>query len=161
MRRPVEPSTRLTVASADRTYVDPSALRCLYLHDARSRAFCAWRGRLRGALPISRHGYAELVNAIALGAFRRDVAPDVAAGALADLDDDLAAGRLRLADLAWRRALEAAAALSRRYTPSLGTRTLDVLHVACAQTLGLTTFVTYDERQAALAKTVGLRLLRP
>jgi len=65
------------------------------------------------------------VNAIALGAFRRDVATDVAAGALADLDDDLAAGRLRLTDLAWRRALDAAAALSRRYTSSLGTRTLD------------------------------------
>jgi len=85
-----------TLANADRTYVDPSALRCLYLHDERSRAFCAWRRRLRGSLPITRHGYAELVNAIALAAFRSDVMREVAAGATADLDADLTAGRLRL-----------------------------------------------------------------
>jgi len=59
------------VANADRIYVDPRALRCLYLHDERSRAFCAWRRRLRGSLPITRHGYAELVNAIALFPHRR------------------------------------------------------------------------------------------
>ena len=149
------------MATADRTYVDPSALRCLYLHDTRSRGFCAWRGRLRGALPITRHGYADLVNAINLGAFRGDITRTIADAAVADLDDDLAARRLLLADLAWRRALDTAAALSRRYTSSMGTRTLDVLHVACAQTLGVATFVTYDERQAALAKAVGLRLLQP
>ena len=149
------------MANADRTYVDPSALRSLYLHDDRSRTFCAWRGRLRGALPITRHGYAELVNAIALGAFRRDITASMAAAAVADVNDDLAARRLVLVDLAWRRALDAAAVLSLRHTPALGTRTLDVLHVACAQTLGLTTFVTYDDRQAALAKAVGLRVARP
>src|SRR5262245_27167972 len=58
-------STRPTVANAERTYVDPSALRSLYLHDDRSRRVCAWRARLRGSLPITRHGYGELVNSIA------------------------------------------------------------------------------------------------
>ena len=149
------------MANADRTYVDPSALRCLYLHDERSRAFCAWRRRLRGSLPITRHGYAELVNAIALAAFRSDVTREVAEGATADLDADLAAGRLRLVDLAWRRALDTAADLSRRHTPSLGTRSLDVLHVASALTLGMAVLVTYDERQGKLARAVRLRLLQP
>jgi predicted nucleic acid-binding protein len=149
------------VANAERTYVDPSALRCLYLHDDRSRGFCAWRRRLRGALPITRYGYAELVNAIALAAFRGDVTREIAEGATADLDTDLGAGRLRLADLAWRRALDAAAQLSRRHTPALGTRSLDVLHVACALTLEMGVFITYDARQAKLATAVGLRLLRP
>ena len=149
------------MANADRTYVDPSALRCLYLHDDRSRGFCAWRRRLRGALPITRYGYSELVNAIALAAFRGDVTREVAEGATADLDADLGAGRLRLAELAWRRALDAAAQLSRRHTPAIGTRSLDVLHVACALTLGMGVFITYDVRQAKLATAVGLRLLRP
>ena len=145
------------MANADRIYVDPSALRCLYLHDERSRAFCAWRRRLRGSLPISQHGYAELVNAIALAAFRSDVPREVADGATADL----VAGRLRLVDLAWRRALDAAADLSRRHTPLLGTRSLDVLHVASALTLGMTGLVTYEDRQAKLVKAVKLRLLQP
>ena len=145
------------MANADRIYVDPRALRCLYLHDERSRAFCAWRRRLRGSLPITRHGYAELVNAIALAAFRSDVPREVADGATADL----VAGRLRLVDLAWRRALDTAADLSRRHTPLLGTRSLDVLHVASALTLGMTGLVTYEDRQAKLVKAVKLRLLQP
>ena len=145
------------MANADRIYVDPRALRCLYLHDERSRAFCAWRRRLRGSLPISQHGYAELVNAIALAAFRSDVPREVADGATADL----VAGRLRLVDLAWRRALDTAADLSRRHTPLLGTRSLDVLHVASALTLGMTGLVTYEDRQAKLVKAVKLRLLQP
>ena len=37
-----------------------------------------------------------------------------------------------LVDLLWRRALKHAAELSREHTPKLGTRTLDVLHVATA-----------------------------
>jgi predicted nucleic acid-binding protein len=51
--------------------------------------------------------------------------------------------------------------LSDRHTPRLGTRSLDVLHVATAVTLGMKQFVTYDERQRALAKIVGLKLLAP
>ena len=149
------------MANADCIYVDPSALRCLYLHDERSRAFCAWRRRLRGSLPITRHGYAELVNAIARAAFRTDVPREVADGATADLDADLVARRLRLVDLAWRRALDTAADLSRRHTPLLGTRSLDVLHVASALTLAMTGLVTYEDRQAKLVKAVKLRLLQP
>jgi len=51
--------------------------------------------------------------------------------------------------------------LSRQHTPILGTRTLDVLHVASAQILGMRSFATYDERQSALAKAVGFRVVRP
>ena len=149
------------MASADETYVDPSALRRLYVHDDRSRAFCAWRGRLGGSLPITLHGRAEIVNSIALAVFRGDILPEAGEGALAGLESDLSEGRLHIADLLWRKALERAAELSRRYTPKLGTRTLDVLHVASALVLGCRTFVTYDDRQAALATAVKLHVRRP
>ncbi len=149
------------MASADRTYVDPSALRRLYVHDPRSRAFCAWVARLRGPLPLTLHGKAEVVNSIELAVFRRDITAAIAEGALADMASDLREGRLALVDVPWRRTFERAAELSRAYTPSLGTRTLDVLHVASALELGSRVFVTYDERQAALAKLVSLRVARP
>jgi hypothetical protein len=87
------------VASADKTDVDPSALRRLYVHDPRSRAFCAWIGRTRGALPLTLHGKAEIVNSIELAVFRRDITSAIAAGALADLASDLTEGRLALADV--------------------------------------------------------------
>ncbi len=152
---------RPSVASAERTYVDPSALRRIYIHDNRSRGFCTWRARLRGTLPLTRHGRVELVNSICLAVFRADINRAEGEAALADLEADLEEGRLWLADVPWRHALDRAGDLSRLHTPVLGTRTLDVLHVASALVLESRSFVTYDERQAALAKAVGLRVVRP
>jgi predicted nucleic acid-binding protein len=149
------------VATADEIYVDPSALRSVYIHDTRSRAFCAWRSRIRSGLPLTLFGRAELANSVALAVFRGDITVAAGDGALTDLEDDLARGRLYLADLLWRQALDKAVELSRVQTPLLGTRALDVLHVASAQTLGCRRFVTYDQRQAKLAKAVGLRVLGP
>ncbi len=142
-------------------YIDPSALRSLYLHDSRSFAMARWRQRHRGALPVTHFGRAELMNAFALALFRRDIGEDNMVGAMRDLEDDFAAGRLMRPDLPWRRVLDRAADLSSVHTPRLGTRALDVLHVACALELGCRGLVTYDGRQATLARALGLRVSSP
>ena len=149
------------MASAERAYVDPSALRSLYVHDDRSARFCAWRTRTPGALPITRFGRAEMVTSVSLAVHRQLLAAEDARAARDDLNADIRAGRLSLADALWRRTLDLAADLSERHTARLGTRSLDVLHVATAITLGLKQFVTYDERQGALAKAVGMKVLAP
>jgi predicted nucleic acid-binding protein len=41
-------------------------------------------------------------------------------------------------------------------TGKLGCRTLDILHVACALQLKVKNFVSFDQRQVALAKVAGL-----
>lgn len=148
------------MTTAESTYVDPSALRSLYVHDHRSRVFCAWRKR-QGPLALTFFARAELVNGIALAIFRRDLTADAGEAALADVDADLQAGRLFTVDLLWRRALDRAVELGRKHTARLGTRSLDVLHVASALVLGFRRFVTYDERQSALARAAKLRVLRP
>lgn len=56
---------------------------------------------------------------------------------------------------AWQTAIR----LSRQYTAKLGTRTLDVLHVAFAMSLQPDVFFTFDKRQWKLAKAAGLRVL--
>jgi predicted nucleic acid-binding protein len=56
---------------------------------------------------------------------------------------------------AWEQALK----LTRRHSATLGTRMLDVLHVACALVFKPDVFFTFDERQSKLAKAVGLRVL--
>lgn len=86
------------MANADRTYVDPSAFRKLYVHEAHSRAFCVWAARVRGTLFLTLHGKTEIVNSIQLAVFRRALPRQVAEGAVADLDSDLAEGRIVLAD---------------------------------------------------------------
>jgi uncharacterized protein len=149
------------VATAERTYVDPSALRCLYVHDDRSAGFCAWRRRIGGSLPVSRFGSVEIVNSIRLAVHRGDIDGESARAALDHFDGDVRDGALTLVDMLWRRTLDLARDLSTRHSSTLGTRTLDVLHVATAMTLEHRLFVSYDDRQAALAKKVGLRCIAP
>ncbi len=55
-------------------------------------------------------------------------------------------------DSAWDKAI----LLAHRYCGSLGVRTLDTLHMACALELKAERFWTFDERQAKLAEAVGL-----
>ncbi|MGC9450792.1 MAG: hypothetical protein ACP5I4_05030 [Oceanipulchritudo sp.] len=43
-------------------------------------------------------------------------------------------------------------------TGQLGCRTLDILHVACAVQLKVNEFVSFDQRQVALAKVAGLNV---
>ena len=147
------------MATADQVYADPSALLKLYLHEPESRVMAAWRARHSGALAVTHHGRVELTNGLALAAHRGLVSDEVFQHALAALDDDFSSGRYRQADLLWRATLNRTALLSRRHSRALGTRTLDVLHVASALELGLRQFLTFDLRQQALAHTAGLKLV--
>ncbi len=150
-----------TAASAENVYVDPSALLKLYLHEPESRAMTAWRARLRGPLAVTLFGRVELVNAVGLAANRGIISKTAHRAALAALDDDFAQGRCVMTDLLWRTALRCADEISRERTPALGTRSLDVLHVASALTLKRRYFLTFDQRQRKLALAVGLNLVAP
>ena len=47
------------------------------------------------------------------------------------------------------------------HTPTIGCRTLDVLHVAAAKLTGTTEFCTFDTRQFTLAGQIGLAAVTP
>jgi predicted nucleic acid-binding protein len=145
--------------TADQVYVDPSALTRLYFDQSGSREMVGWRRKIEGALPVTHHGRAEIVNAIALALFRGALTAKDAARAWGWMDTDFAEGHLVQADILWRAALNRASELSRSFTPTVGARSLDVLHVACAIEMGLHYFVSFDTRQKALAKAAGLKLL--
>jgi hypothetical protein len=149
------------VASAERTYVDPSALLKFYVHEAESAAMSAWRARTPGSLPMSEHGRFEIVNGICLAAFRGAISAEAMHDALASFDEDLAEGRYVHADVLWRATLRRAGDISRTHTAATGCRSLDVLHVAAALELGRREFVTFDQRQRQLAHVVGLKVTTP
>ena len=98
---------------------------------------------------------------MACAVFRKDISVAQFAAATADLDGDLKSERIMMVDLLWRAAIDRSMQLSRKHTPELGSRMLDVLHVASALELGAKTIVTYDERQIELAKCAGLRIISP
>lgn len=144
------------MANAERIYADPSALLKLYVHEPESAAMSRWRGRLRGALPLTEHGRVEIVNGICLAAFRKAISTDAMSDALASFDEDLREDRYLHADVLWRATLRRAGDLSRIHTPRMGCRSLDALHVATALQLGLRRFLTFDRRQQMLARVAGL-----
>ena len=149
------------MATANTVYADPSALLKLYLHEPESYQMSAWRAKIRGPLSVTHHGRVELVNGIALAAHRKLIDERAFNAALAALDDDFEQGRYLQADLLWRATLKRAAELSREHSRNLGTRSLDVLHVASALELEFRSFVSFDTRQQNLVRVVGLKLLVP
>lgn len=149
------------MATAEHVYADPSALLRLYLHEPQSRAMATWRKRIAGPLAVTAHGRVEMINGLALATHRGYLSATALAAALAALDDDFEQGRYAPGDLLWRAVLKRAADLSRQQTPKLGTRSLEVLHVASALELGMKRFVTFDERQGRLAAAAGLKVVVP
>jgi predicted nucleic acid-binding protein len=141
-----------TVASAETTYADASALLKLYIHQPESARMSAWRARTKGALAVTHHGRVEIINGICLATFRRYISVE----AMTDALEDFVEGRYIQADLLWRACLKRAGDISRKHTPTIGCRSLDVLHVASALELQLKDFLTFDRRQQKLARAVGL-----
>jgi len=77
--------------------------------------------------------------------------------ALSRLSQYLKRGAFTEVALDMESALERARQLSRTHTDRLGVRAIDLLHVACALLLQSEVFLTFDERQFALAKAERLQ----
>lgn len=137
-------------------YADTSFLISLYLPDANSPA--AQREIRELKVPVAwtpLHGL-EAGNAVRLAVFRKEISPAECDAVLHDLAEDQRAGALHVVTPIWDRVFEEAGQLSRGFTASVGIRSLDLLHVAVAKTLGLDRFLTFDRRQRELARKAGL-----
>lgn len=139
-------------------YADTSFLVSYDIADANStRAEAVFRS-LANPLVFTGLHRLEIRNAIALSRFRNLITPTEAQRALADLQRDLRARLLVATGVNWRPILRPASLLAEQHTPRIGSRSLDVLHVAAAKRLGATTFFSFDSRQRALAQAVGLEV---
>jgi len=49
--------------------------------------------------------------------------------------------------------------LSKNYTKTIGSGSLDVLHVASALSMGADRFFTFDEKQSRLASAAGVKIV--
>jgi predicted nucleic acid-binding protein len=137
-------------------YADTGFLISLYGQDSHSAT--AWLlAQNQPTFLLTSLGEAEFVNALELQIFRKEWTRSQAHAIHDNFLQHQAAAIIRGEPFpaeAWARAV----ILSRRHGAVLGTRTLDVLHVACALILKPDVFLTFDKRQSQLAKAEGLRV---
>jgi predicted nucleic acid-binding protein len=98
----------------------------------------------------------EVRTAIRLKAFRKEITAAEMQASLDAFEEDLRSRRWKGRPYKERRVFELARELSACHAATLGCRTLDLIHVATALAAGVKTFVTFDERQRAVAKLEGL-----
>ncbi|HXY25177.1 MAG TPA: type II toxin-antitoxin system VapC family toxin [Candidatus Acidoferrum sp.] len=139
-------------------YADTSFLFSLYAADANSSAAASVLRRLKPPLLITEFGEFEFTNALNWRIFRKQLRATAEQALLAALSKDVEEGIIRIAPLT-AATFTRARQISRAQTRLLGTRSLDVLHVASALTLRATIFCTFDQQQASLASAVGLQLV--
>lgn len=136
-------------------YADTSFLVSLYVLDANSERAAAHIQQAKFPILLTSFGELELINAISLRLFRKELVPSEVKAARALVQKDLVDGVLLIKPLTMG-IFEKATQMARRRTPHLGTRTLDILHVASALELKAEMFYTFDRNQERLARAEGL-----
>ena len=142
------------------TYCDSSFLASLYvttdIFNPQARKVAS---KFTCAVPYTLLNELELLNALRRG-LGDDSLDQSAYDVIArEIDADEADGLLERASLNQIKLYEKARELSKKHTPVLACRSLDILHVASALVLGAKKFASFDLRQRKLAGAVGLPLL--
>jgi predicted nucleic acid-binding protein len=135
-------------------YVDSSFLVAAYAQDAHSPEV-ARRLRIQLHVAITPFNQVEFANAVFRLVFLgRHSLAQAQYASLAFASDCRKAvwSPVEFPNRAWETCIE----LALRHGPTLGVRTLDSLHVACALEMNAQKFWTFDDRQAKLAEAVGL-----
>lgn len=138
------------------TYADTSFLVSLYIADANS-ASAARVMQSKAALLLTPLGELELVNALELALFRRQLTASELRASQAAFRQDIEGGVYSLQPIP-PAAFVLATRIARRRSARLGARTLDILHVASALLLRADRFLTFDEPQRRLARAEGLAI---
>ena len=139
-------------------YADTAFLCSLHAPDPHTHRVIAWLKRQRQPLPFTGFHRLEFRNALRLRVFRREITPAQRELSIQAMLSDLAAGVFAHVTAAWPEVLLEAERLSAGHSETIGTRSLDILHVASALVLGAEQFVTFDTRQGTLARAAGLRV---
>ncbi len=140
-------------------YADSGLVTKWYVPEVDSPEALALRDRFSPPAILTRLHRLELNNAWSLKQFRGELQAGAIDLATQDLVADIRAGLWHCPaeplDEIYTRAEELALA----HSATLGTRSMDILHVAAAELLRCSHFLTGDRRQARLAEAMGLNLV--
>jgi len=139
-------------------FADTGFIASLYLEESTSKAADAALGTKRVPLPLTPLAALELRNAFNRAVQRQRITAAQRDALWQDVEADIASGFLVLTPVPADELHHKARRLSDRYTPTLGTRSLDLLHVAAALVLQAKVFFSFDDRQRKAAASEGLKV---
>ena len=139
-------------------YADTGSIASLYLEETPSARAEAIFADFGSPLPLTPLVLLELRNAFNLAVKRGRITEPVRNKLWSRFESNVADGVFVRTPVESTDLYSRARALSDRHTIREASRTLDLLHVAAALTLGAREFLTFDLRQHAVAKAEGLRL---
>ncbi len=140
-------------------YIDSSVLVKLYYPEPESKLFAEWIIKQKQPIVFTQFHELEITNAFALKVFRNEISEESFNNLWNVLEKDKAAGILDVINPDWSDVLLESFKISKRSSPVIGTRSLDIVHVATADILNCDTFLTSDKRQLAAAKRIGLKTI--
>ena len=140
-------------------FADTGFIASLYLKESTSSAGAGSASKPRQSFCRSRPlAMLELRNAFNRSVQRQRITTAQRDALWQDVEADIASGFLVPTPVASDELHKKARQLSDRHTPTLGTRSLDLLHVAAALVLEAKEFFSFDDRQRKAAASEGLKV---
>jgi predicted nucleic acid-binding protein len=137
-------------------YFDTAIILKLYVQEATSPAALRLVNECSAPYLLTPWQEIQARTALRLKVFRKEITAAEMRASLGAFDEDILSGRWQTPEYKETTVWKFARDLSDRHAEAVGCRTLDLLHVAVALSLGVKTFVTFDERQPAVARLEGL-----
>jgi hypothetical protein len=141
-----------------KSYADTGFLVSLYLNESTTAVASAVFQTVSPPVPLIPLGFLELRNAFHLATFHKQITVKTRQVAWAQFETDVRNGIYVSATIAESDLFGKAAELSEKYSASVGTRSLDLLHVTAALLLQADEFLSFDTRQCVAAKAERLQV---
>jgi len=139
-------------------FADTGFIASLYLKESTSAQARAAVQAMSLSLPLTPLAMLELRNAFNRAVHRQRLTAAQRDALWQDVEADIASGFLVPVPVPPGPLHDTARRLSDRYTPVLGTRSLNLLHVAAALALEAKVFFSFDDRQRKAAASEGLQV---
>lgn len=140
-------------------YVDTGVMVKGYVLESDSAKAVALMEGLGSTLFYSHFHALEIPNAIRLKRFRGEINKAQEAGAIRAFVSDVDSGVLTPCRCDLAEVFLLAERLSFKHSAVIGSRSLDLLHVAAAMESGATSFASFDSRQRKVASLSGLHVI--
>ena len=139
-------------------YLDTSIIVKLYFKEKYSRKAASWLKKNNQAAALTPFHELEFINAMQLKLFRGEIAEDESELVISRFEEHERKGVYYRPQMEWPRIFNIAMALSKNHSHRIGSRSLDIMHVASAIFLKADQFLSLDRRQFQIAQAAGLKI---